>query len=657
MLCSRIDVGQGNRKEGAIVNRKVLWPVLLLVLGLVLAACGGGGGPSKSEPLKVEVSAEPGVVAAGETVDFTAKVTGHGAGAAEIAWQAKDANGSDAGAFSPLKGKEVTWTAPTEPGKYTITGTATRGDATAFDTVEINVKAKSGDGNGDGGGGTPGDSLTIAVNAEIRTIDAGNPVDLTAVVGGDEADGATVEWSAVDAANNPAGTFSKTTGESVTWTAPSDAGGDFTITAQATVEGTTASDSVTIAVRHEALAIEVDAAPTTVEAGGDVSLSATVTGTQAAEADILWTVVDANGAAAGTLSDDTRKSVTWTAPSLAGGDFTITAKATAGGVTATAAVTITVDYEPLGVTLNASPGSTTIGGEPITLTATVTGTHAGDARIEWDNPEGRLSADEGPEVTFNPPNDIGTQTVKTYIIDVLVATGTETATETIEIDVYLCDAGSKGSTNDPCVISNIFQLQAMKDHLTGHFALGGRIDAAETEHWNGGGGFEPIGSNSSQFSGTLDGGGNEIQELRINRPGENDVGLFGYVGAGGEIRAIRLVRGSIEGRGYVGALAGINYGSIIDSHNSATISGHASYVGGVVGSNYGSVDKSFNSGAVSGRSSVGGVVGTNQGGPSSGHPTSKRSRAKTLSAASLAAVTDRLNSLTIPGKCTAAPMG
>lgn len=105
------------------------------------------------------------------------------------------------------------------------------------------------------------------------------------------------------------------------------------------------------------------------------------------------------------LSGDSGNSVTWTAPALAGGNFTISARATAGGVTATASVTITVDYEPLGVTLNASPGSTTIGREPIALTATVTGTHARDARIEWSNPEGRLSADEGPEVTFNPPNN------------------------------------------------------------------------------------------------------------------------------------------------------------------------------------------------------------------------------------------------------------
>lgn len=199
--------------------------------------------------------------------------------------------------------------------------------------------------------------------------------------------------------------------------------------------------------------------------------------------------------------------------------------------------------------------------------------------------------------------------MKTYTIEVEVATGTETATEAIEIDVHLCDAGSKGSTNDPCVISNVFQLQAMKDHLSGHFALGGHIDAAETEHWNEGAGFEPIGSNSNQFRGTLNGGGNEIQALHIKRRDENNVGLFGYVGEGGEIRAVRLVEGSIEGRGYVGALAGINYGSIIDSHNSATISGQQNFVGGVVASNNGAVEQSSNSGAVSGNANVGGVIG------------------------------------------------
>ena len=63
--------------------------------------------------------------------------------------------------------------------------------------------------------------------------------------------------------------------------------------------------------------------------------------------------------------------------------------------------------------------------------------------------------------------------------------------------------------------------------------------------WNGGAGFDPIGDNTGQFMGRFDGLGHTITGLTINRPTTVDVGLFGFIGTGGEIRNLGLV-GAIE---------------------------------------------------------------------------------------------------------------
>jgi len=71
-------------------------------------------------------------------------------------------------------------------------------------------------------------------------------------------------------------------------------------------------------------------------------------------------------------------------------------------------------------------------------------------------------------------------------------------------------------------ISNVTELQAMEDDLYGNYYLTGDIDASATSSWNDGEGFDPIGT----FVGTFDGCGYTISDLTINRPEEDNVGLF-----------------------------------------------------------------------------------------------------------------------------------
>ena len=55
-------------------------------------------------------------------------------------------------------------------------------------------------------------------------------------------------------------------------------------------------------------------------------------------------------------------------------------------------------------------------------------------------------------------------------------------------------------------------------------------------YWNSGSGWDPIGSFSAKFGAIFDGGGHTISNLSINRPSASEVGLFGYIGRGGQVR-------------------------------------------------------------------------------------------------------------------------
>ncbi len=209
-------------------------------------------------------------------------------------------------------------------------------------------------------------------------------------------------------------------------------------------------------------------------------------------------------------------------------------------------------------------------------------------------------------------------------------------------------------------------LQGIKNNLTGNYALGSDIDASATSGWNGGAGFSPIGDASGidysspdkpnlageAFQGRFHGLGHKVNDLYINRPDTDFVGLFGIISSP-IVRNIGLANVSVTGRNAVGGLAGANGGidattiisktsvsgevnglinigglvganatydgiaNIYSSSSSATVNGWDN-VGGITGSNsgysfgsIGNVINSYNTGAVNGHSRVGGLVGLN----------------------------------------------
>jgi hypothetical protein len=155
----------------------------------------------------------------------------------------------------------------------------------------------------------------------------------------------------------------------------------------------------------------------------------------------------------------------------------------------------------------------------------------------------------------------------------------------------------------------------------GYFALGSDIDASLTSGWNGGAGFAPIGNSVTPFLGRMDGLGHTVSGLLINRPTNDDVGLFSYVGIGAAVVNLGLIGGSVTGAGRVGALAGDNRGTLNHVYASSAVSGTGSDgVGGLVGWNQGGISESYASGSVVGRNNIhtgdfgtGGLVGENRG--------------------------------------------
>ncbi len=168
-----------------------------------------------------------------------------------------------------------------------------------------------------------------------------------------------------------------------------------------------------------------------------------------------------------------------------------------------------------------------------------------------------------------------------------------------------------GTPEDPYIITTVEQLQEMKDNLTAHYALGNDIDASDTGNWNGGAGFEPVGTGTStdRFSGSFDGRGHVIENLYINRSGTYYQGLFGSIT--GTVENVGLVGENVTGSTNVGGLVGLNYGTVSNSYSTGSVSG-SSGVGGLVGYNYqGTVSNSYSTGSVSGGADVGGLVGLN----------------------------------------------
>ncbi|MFA5203320.1 MAG: GLUG motif-containing protein [Lentisphaeria bacterium] len=165
-------------------------------------------------------------------------------------------------------------------------------------------------------------------------------------------------------------------------------------------------------------------------------------------------------------------------------------------------------------------------------------------------------------------------------------------------------------------ISTIEELQKIGNDPSytrdGRYWLTQDLDASETATWHDGAGFVPVGTTTAPFIGVFDGNGHVIRNLTINLTIEDNAGLFGTLGGGGELRNLGVEGVEVAGAEYVGALIGNSFGTVSKCHATGTVTG-SDYIGALIGCNGGSVIQCYATGAVNGYWSVGGLVGNNNG--------------------------------------------
>lgn len=176
---------------------------------------------------------------------------------------------------------------------------------------------------------------------------------------------------------------------------------------------------------------------------------------------------------------------------------------------------------------------------------------------------------------------------------------------------------------DYTLIYNAAQLQAINNNLGGSYALAQSIGAGSASSWipigtdgHGNPISTPIVTGSEfGFFGNFDGLGHTIDNLSINLPDVNDVGLFGYLGGPSTVRDVGLVGGTIVGGTNVGALIGVADGFYAQPieyvFSTSNVEGTGNAVGGLFGLAAGGtqIDNAYATGSVSGSASVGGLVG------------------------------------------------
>ncbi len=170
-------------------------------------------------------------------------------------------------------------------------------------------------------------------------------------------------------------------------------------------------------------------------------------------------------------------------------------------------------------------------------------------------------------------------------------------------------SGTENSPYQIATLDNLLWLSTTPESWESHFIQTADIDASDTENWNGGEGFLPIGTDG-EFKGIYNGQNHSIEDICIRRNTSVNTGLFAKTERA-EISFVKLLNVEIMGNNKSGGLAGMCWVTEI-THCKVTgsVTGENN-VGGLVGlmSMYTMVDSCHFSGEVNGCTNVGGFTG------------------------------------------------
>lgn len=186
----------------------------------------------------------------------------------------------------------------------------------------------------------------------------------------------------------------------------------------------------------------------------------------------------------------------------------------------------------------------------------------------------------------------------------------------IEDDGTVSQLAGEGTEKSPYLITSYQDLTYIGKYqyttdlyymVTQHIALSASAKDNCNEDGSECKGFEPI----PEFSGVFIGNNKSMLGLTINRPDEDSVGLFRSLTSTARVTGLMLDSMTINGKKYVGAIAGVDNGAYLDSIYVEVYMEAQDYAGGVVGKKTGgSIVRAMTEGSVSGDDYVGGIAGS-----------------------------------------------
>lgn len=192
-------------------------------------------------------------------------------------------------------------------------------------------------------------------------------------------------------------------------------------------------------------------------------------------------------------------------------------------------------------------------------------------------------------------------------------------TSSASIDYPVAVGGNftgEGTKSSPYLISNVDDLRRMSEYSANgetfqgkYFLLANDIDMGNpTSAW------DPIGSVTTPFNGTVTSESHSIKNFTGNGRGNNYFALFGYLGPQARIENLSLTGVSLSGTGEnVGVIAAWNEGIITRSSVSGTLSGGGNLTGAIAAVNMGNISECTVSGTVAGIGDCGAIAGQNYG--------------------------------------------
>ena len=163
-------------------------------------------------------------------------------------------------------------------------------------------------------------------------------------------------------------------------------------------------------------------------------------------------------------------------------------------------------------------------------------------------------------------------------------------------------------------ITNYTELSDIRNNLSANYELLNDIDLASTTNWS------PIGvvditngstiTTATPFSGTLNGNGFKIRNLKVNR-GFSYAGLFGSIS--GNVNNLSIINSNVSSTYFAGILSGNATGSNATLTNifvQGTSTASIDFAGGIIGwAQYLDINNSSSSVSVNGGNGVGGLIG------------------------------------------------